>query len=161
MARSRDRYAAIEDELQFIVFRVGAFHLALDIFQVVRILRYQPPSRLPGAPGFVAGALAFEGRALPVLDLRQRLGQPAESQEETRYMVLQLESRQVALVVDEVHEALRVDSRAIAIPAPPVAGLDPEGLSGAIRRSGRTILVLNPARLLSGGERGALAEVTA
>jgi purine-binding chemotaxis protein CheW len=149
------------DELQFIVFRIDTLQLALSIFQVARILRYAPPAVLDDAPPFIEGGVAYLGSTVPLLDLRKRLGFPAESHEETRIMVLEHDARRLALVVDQVHEALRVDTRTITLPAPPTAGLPSECLSGVIARAGRTILVVNPGRLLTASEQQALAELCA
>ena len=43
------------DEIQLVVFRVGPQEFALEISQVERILRWQRPAPLPGAPDFLEG----------------------------------------------------------------------------------------------------------
>lgn len=161
MAGSRYRNITAGDELQFIVFRVGNQPLALNIFQVARILRYVPPEPLAGAPEFVEGVVHYLDRPVPVFDLRKRLGRPAGAQEETRIMVLELEGRRVAMAVDQVHEALRVDARFITVPDTPPPGVPPEWLGGMIIQPGRTILVLQGGRLLGADEWRRLAEVAA
>jgi len=161
VARSRYGQAIAGDELQFIVFRLGAQELALDIFQVVRILRYAPPVRRPGAPAFVGGWLEYAGAQVPLIDLRTRFGLPAGEQEETRIMVLDLEGRRIGVVVDLVLEALRVDTRMIDRPEGDIAGVPPGLVSGVVSRPGRSIAILSSARLLDPAERQALAEVRA
>ena len=73
-------------------------------------------------------------------------------------MVLQLEEEAVGVVVDQVREVMRVDTRTITPPSPMVRGLAAEYVSGIIARPGRTIIVLNAGRLLSSAERLALTE---
>jgi purine-binding chemotaxis protein CheW len=146
------------DELQFVVFRLGSQEFALSIFQVERILRYGAPAPLPNAPDFLEGVVPYGGGVVPLVDLRKRVGLPAEHQEETRVMVLQLEDQHVAVVVDQVVEVLRVDSRTITPPPPMVRGLAAEYVSGIIPQPDRTLVVLNAARLLSSTERLALTE---
>ena len=146
------------DELQFVLFRLGTQSFALSIFQVERILRYEPPAALPNAPDFLEGVVPYGSGVVPLVDLRKRLGLPAELREETRVMVLQLEEQHVAVVVDQVLEVLRVDTRTITPPPPMVRGLAAEYISGIIARPGRTTVVLNAARLLSSTERLALTE---
>ncbi|MEO8635489.1 MAG: chemotaxis protein CheW [Gemmatimonadales bacterium] len=148
-----------DDELQFVVFRLGTQEFALSIFQVERITRFEAPSPLPNAPDFLEGVVPYGGRVVPLVDLRKRLGLPAEHVEETRVMVLQLEEEPVAVVVDQVREVLRVDTRTITPPSPMVRGLAAEYVSGIIARPGRTIIVLHAGRLLSSTERLALSEV--
>jgi len=161
MAGSRYRNIAAGDELQFIVFRVGNQVLAVNIFQVARILRYATPEPLAGAPDFVEGMVRYLDQPVPLLDLRKRLGRPAGVQEETRIMVLEFEGGRVGMAVDQVHEALRVDARTISVPEAAPSGIPAEWLGGMIVQPGRTILVLQAGRLLSGDEWRRLAGVAA
>jgi purine-binding chemotaxis protein CheW len=146
------------DELQFVVFLLGTQEFGLSIFQVERILRYESPAPLPNAPDFLEGVVPYGSGVVPLVDLRKRIGLAAEHREETRVMVLQFEEYHVAVVVDQVVEVLRVDTRTITPPPPMVRGLAAEYISGIISRPGRTIVVLNAARLLSSTERLALTE---
>ena len=65
------------DDVQLVTFRCGGHDFAFDILQLQRILRYEAPSPLPDAPGFLEGVMSYEGHAVPVVDLRKRLGLPA------------------------------------------------------------------------------------
>jgi purine-binding chemotaxis protein CheW len=150
-----------EDELQFVIFKVGPQEFALNIFQVERILRYQKPATLPKAPDFLEGVVQYHGTVVPVIDLRKRLSLEARIRDETRLMVLELESQRVGVLVDQVVEVTRVDTSTITPPPPMVRGLAAEYITGIIARPGRTIVVLNAARLLSSSERLALAAVGA
>jgi len=149
------------DEMQFVVFRLGSQELALSIFEVERILRYEAPATLPNAPEFLEGAMPYEQRVVPLVDLRKRIGLEATYREETRVMVVRCEEKQVAVVVDLVVEVLRVDSTTITAPPSMVPGLPANCIRGMIARPGRTIVVLTAARLLSSSERLALSETFA
>jgi len=149
------------DDVQVVSFRVGPHEFGLDILQVERILRYTEPSPLPKTPEFLEGVMPYGNSAVPVIDLRKRFELEAPLREETRIMVLELESQRVGVVVDEVREVLRIDSTAIAAPGPVVRGLAAEYIAGIITRPGRTIVVLNARKLLSSTERLALTELGA
>lgn len=142
-----------DDDIQVVTFRVGRQEFALDILQVERILRYTEPSPLPRAPAFLEGVMPYGEGAVPVLDLRKRFELDASLREETRLMVLELESQRVAVVVDEVREVMRVDTTTITAPGPVVSGLAAAYISGIITRPGRTIIILNARKLLSATER--------
>jgi purine-binding chemotaxis protein CheW len=146
------------DELQFLVFRVGGREFALPITQAERILRYQPGEVLAAGPEFLDGVITHAGTPTPLLDLRRRTGAEPSALEETRVMVLALDGMPLALVVDQVTEVLRVDARSIQPASLPPPGCPPESLGGLISRPGRTIVILNAARLLSVAERRALSE---
>jgi purine-binding chemotaxis protein CheW len=149
------------DDVQVVVFRVGRQEFAFDILQVERILRYTVPSPIPKAPQFLEGVMPYGDSAVPVIDLRKRFELDAPIREETRLMVLELESQRVAVLVDEVREVLRIDSTAIAAPGPVVSGLAAIYIAGIITRDGRTVIVLNARKLLSATERLALSELGA
>ncbi len=150
-----------EDEIQAVAFRVGPQEFALDILQVERILRWETPTPLPKAPGFLEGVISYEGDAVPVVDLRKRLEVAATLRPETRLMVLGFEDQRVAIVVDEVREVIRVDSTTITPPPPMVRGLAAPYIAGIINRGGRTVVLLQALRLLNSTERLQLAEVGA
>ena len=147
VAGSRYRDVVAGDELQFIVFRLASAQLAINIFQVARILRCPAPEARPGGAPGAPGEIAFNGTPVPVVDLRARLGLPAALLEETRIMVLEFEAERLAVIVDQVLEAMRVDTRTIGR----AAGADPvipaEWIAGSISRPGRQLLVLPGARL--------------
>jgi purine-binding chemotaxis protein CheW len=149
------------DDIQVVTFRVGRQEFAFDILQVERILRYAAPSPLPKAPQFLEGVMPYGGGAVPVIDLRKRFELDAAIREETRLMVLELETQRVAVLVDEVREVMRVDTTTIAAPGPMVSALAAAYISGIITRPGRTIIILNARKLLSSTERLALDQLGA
>jgi purine-binding chemotaxis protein CheW len=150
-----------DDELQFVIFQVGPQALALSIFQVERILRWEQPAVLPNAPAFLEGVLPYGEGVVPVVDLRKRLDVPATQQEETRVMVLELEDQRVGIVVDAVSEVVRVDARAITPPPPMVRSLAAKYITGILSQADRTVVVLNAGKLLSSKERLALTGAVA
>ena len=147
------------DDIQVVTFLVGPQEFAFDILQIERILRYEPPARLPQSPGFLEGVIRYGGGAVPVVDLRKRFELEAAIREETRLMILDLGDQRVGVVVDEVREVLRVDSRTITAPGPMVRGLAAAYISGVVARPARTIIILNARKLLSSTERLALSEM--
>ena len=144
------------DDVQLVTFKVAGQDFALNIFQVERILRYEAPAPLPKAPDFLEGVLQYQGVAVPLVDLRKRLGVPAPHREETRILILELEGGKLGVVVDAVTEVLQVAAEAITSPPGIVRGLAAEYITGLVVKDGRTIIVLNAARLLSSNEKLAL-----
>jgi purine-binding chemotaxis protein CheW len=145
------------EDVQVVTFRVGAQEFGFDILQIQRILRHERPSPLPRSPDFLEGVVPYAGGAVPVVDLRKRFELEAPIREETRLMIVDLGDQRVGVLVDEVLEVLRVDSTAIAAPAPIVSGLAAAYIAWIVTRPGRTIIVLNARKLLSSTERIALS----
>jgi purine-binding chemotaxis protein CheW len=147
------------EDVQIVSFRVGRQEFAFDILQIQRIVRYEQPAPLPQAPAFLEGVVQYAGGAVAVVDLRKRFELDAPVREETRMMIVDLGDQRVGVVVDEVREVLRVDSTAIAAPAPIVSGLAAAYIAGIVTRPGRTIIILNARKLLTSIERIALSAI--
>lgn len=141
------------DDIQLVAFRLAGQDFAFNILQVERILRYEEPAPLPKAPDFLEGILRYQGTAVPVIDLRKRLGVPAPREESTRTIVLEWEGTKLGAVVDAVTEVLQVPAAGIAPPPPIVRGLAAEYITGIIVRDKRTIVVFNTGKLLTATEK--------
>ena len=141
------------DDIQLVAFRLAGQDFAFNIFQVERILRYEAPAPLPQAPDFLEGMLRYQGAAVPVIDLRKRLGVPAPREEGTRTIVLEWDGAKIGAVVDAVTEVLQVPAAAVALPPPIVRGLAAEYVTGIIVRDQRTIVVFNTGKLLTATEK--------
>ena len=144
------------DDVQLVTFRLAGQEFAFTIFQVERILRYEAPAPLPKAPDFLEGVLRYQGAAVPLVDLRKRLGVPAALREDTRTVILEWEGGKIGVVVDAVLEVLQVAANEVTSPPNIVKGLAAEYITGLVVKDGRTIIVLNTARLLSSKEKVAL-----
>lgn len=144
------------DDVQLVTFRVGGQDFAFNIFQVERILRYETPAPLPQAPDFLEGVLQYQGAAVPLIDLRKRLGAAAPLRDDTRTVILEFEGGRIGVVVDAVTEVLQVAAATVTPPPGIVKGLAAEYINGLVVRNGRTIIVLNTNKLLSSQEKVAL-----
>ena len=144
------------DDVQLVTFKVAGQDLAFNIFQVERILRYEAPAPLPKAPDFLEGVLRYQGVAVPLVDLRKRLSAPAPLREDTRTVILEWEGGKLGVIVDAVTEVLQVTAPEITSPPTIVKGLAAEYITGLVVKDGRTIIVLNTARLLTSKEKLAL-----
>jgi purine-binding chemotaxis protein CheW len=149
------------DDIQVVIFRTGTQEFALEISQVERILRYQRPAALPNAPDFLEGVIPYGDGVAPVVDLRKRLGLDAPLLEDTRLMVVMVDGQRVGMLVDQVREVARIDSRAIAAPPPMVRGLAAKYIAGVLTIGDRTIVLLHTGRLFSTKERVKLEEAVA
>lgn len=132
--------------------------LALDVGSVERVLRYSAPRHLPNTAPWMRGVTAVGEQLVPVLDLRERLGLPAEASDEaSRIVVLALAGGRIGVVVDAVDDVVAVEAASIE-PAPPVyRGLARAYVQGILRRDERLYLVLDADHLVTSQERLALS----
>ncbi|HEX9729142.1 MAG TPA: chemotaxis protein CheW [Gemmatimonadales bacterium] len=147
------------DEIQLVVFRIGAQHFALNVFQAERILLYEAPSPLPQAPDFLEGMVSYGDASIPLVDMRKRFGVAAPVQDETRTIVLELDQGRIGIVVDAVQDVVSVDADRIERPPDIVRKLAAECISGIVRIGTQPVIILAVATLLSSTERIALEEL--
>ncbi len=154
-----DGREAPEDERQVVVFRLGddEFGLPIEAVEEVALVPDQV-TRLPRTPKFLEGVVNLRGDVLPVVDQRRRFDMPPpDRQAARRLMVVRTERHRAGLIVDAVSEVLRSSARAIA-PAPNLTNEKTRLVHGVINleKSGRIIMLLDPAELLTRAERGLL-----
>ncbi|WP_321368051.1 chemotaxis protein CheW [uncultured Desulfuromusa sp.] len=86
---------------QLLPFKVGYETYALPLIEVQEVVENQKVHPFLGAPAIIAGAIAFHGRIVPVINLAQLLGFTA-GQIGPRLIVLINTRGPVALGVDQV-----------------------------------------------------------
>ncbi len=94
---------------QYVTLGLGAETFAIDVAPVREILDACAVSKVPNAPDFMLGMIDVRGLAVPVIDLRLKLGLPAaEATEQTRIIVLEVimdgQPRPMGLLADRVIE---------------------------------------------------------
>ncbi len=150
------------DELQIVVFELGAERYGVDIATVYEIIRYQPITAVPRAPAFVEGIINLRGRIIPVVDLRARLGlTTSEMTKATRIVVAETAGTRVGLIVDGVSEVLMVSGDAVEPTNELVAGVDAASLRGIAKLGGRLIILLALDGLFGAGDEEAMAALAA
>lgn len=140
----------VMNEIQLVVFDLASEHYGVDISDVREIMRMQTITKVPGAIECVEGVINLRGKVLPVLDLRKRLElKVAENTEDSRIVIVDIETGQVGVIVDAVTEVLRVENSCIDPPSTMVAHGDADYLKGIAKLGDRLIILLDLHRLLS------------
>jgi len=150
-------------ESQLVVFDLASEHYGVDIADVREIMRMQTITRVPVAMIYIEGVINLRGKVLPVLDLRKRLGlHVGELTEESRIVVIDIDSGEVGVIVDSVTEVLRVPNAAIEAPSFMLSQDQSNYLRGIAKLSDRLIILLDLNKLLSSkADSAAIAKVLA
>src|SRR5262249_35802277 len=105
----RGRVRSPMDTAQFCTLYLENACYGIEVTRVQEIIRYQHLTRVPLAPGVVAGLMNLRGQIVTAIDLRRRLSLPArEGARLPTNVVVQGESGVVSLLVDEVGDVLTV-----------------------------------------------------
>lgn len=125
---------AADPVVELCAFRVGEEEYVVDlkrVREVVTPLRVRP---VPLAPDAIEGVVDLRGEVIPLVDVRRRFGlPPAPPSRKARMLVVRVEGRLQALLVDAVLEVMRIPRSSIR-PAPSLPGPDgPRLFLGACR----------------------------
>jgi purine-binding chemotaxis protein CheW len=155
---------APEDDIQVVIFRLGAEEFGVPIMSVQEIVRVpETLTRVPRTPGFVEGVINLRGTVLPVIDQRGRLGLPLiDRNDRQRIMVYLLGGKRTGFIVDSVAEVLRIP-RARIVPAPLISEEQNRLISRVANLEGdrRLVMLIDPAHLLQAPEIQAVARMAA
>lgn len=132
-------------------FELGPETYGIDIRKVQEVRSFESPTPLPHTPDWLLGVTNLRGTVVPIVDLRVRLGLPAQFEQRTVTAVLDLGSRTTGIVVDGVSDVLELrvdDMRAVPLDASAEnAGV--LGLANVSERGQtRPLILLDPAMLL-------------
>ena len=146
--------APVTPTSQIVTFRLGDELFAADIFAVERVLRYTAPTPVPNVPAWIEGVIDYQGRVVPVINLRRRFELPdAPVPSDGRILVLTVEDEWVAATVDGVLDVSALDPSRIAPPPSLFRGLAASYIRGVVRRNDRLVVFLDVPRLFSADER--------
>lgn len=109
LAVTDSQASVAEDQQQMLTFTVGEQSYGIDILSVQEIRGWEGATRIPGAPQHLQGVVNLRGMIVPVVDLRQRLGEPDRQVGVAPVMIVVLEQgaaqqQMFGLVVDGVSD---------------------------------------------------------
>lgn len=139
---------------QIVTFKLGDELFAADIFSVERVLRYTAPTPVPNVPEWIEGVIDYQGRVVPVVNLRRRFELPdAAARTDGRILVMTVDDEWVAATVDGVLDVSALDASRLAPPPTLFRGLAASFVRGIVRRGERLVVLLDVAGLFSTDER--------
>ena len=118
---------------QVVVFQLGTEECGVSISSVDSILKMQAVGE---------GVSNLPGKALPVMDLRTRLGLPPQKQDkDSRVIIINVTGLEVDMVVDGVSAALTISAQSVEAP-PAIASTAGANFITGITRVDRSLVVL-------------------
>ena len=140
---------------QYVVFRLNETQFGVEISQVLRIVRLTPITRVPRAPHFLEGLINYHGQVVPVVDLKKRLALDSGEQygDAARFLIVELETQSIGMLVDEVVRILRLPDESIEPPPEMVAQVNGVYLTGVAHyeyeNEERLVVLLDLSRVLT------------
>ena len=141
-------------ERQLVVFKLHNEEFGVEITDVREIVKVGHITRLPHVADYIEGVTNLRGEVIPVISLRKRFGLEAqENTQDTRIIMLEVNSSMVGFIVDSVTETLRLADDAIEPPPSNIAGLKAHYLAGVGKLEDRLLILLEVDKILTSEEQ--------
>ena len=138
-----------------IVFVLDRQRYALPLHAVDRVVRMVAITPLPKAPDIVLGVVNFQGRVIPVINMRRRFNLPEKDIALTNQLVVAHTSRRpVALVADAVHDVITSSAQNLIETENILPGV--EYVEGVVKLGDGMILIHDLDKFLSLEEESSL-----
>lgn len=145
----------IDEDLaqEYLTFTLGNEEYAIDILSVQEIRNYEKPTQIANAPAFIKGVVNLRGTIVPIVDMRIKFDTgSAEYTAFTVVIILHINNRLIGIVVDNVSDVTSMQTTDIR-PAPEFgAAVDTSYIRGVASLDGRSLIVVNIARLMQAGD---------
>ncbi|HOX33663.1 MAG TPA: chemotaxis protein CheW [Spirochaetales bacterium] len=144
----------------YLTFTIAGESCAVEVRDVETVLEKTELGRISGVPGYVAGLLDLRGEAIPVIDVRRKLGlDPGEATRDQCIIVLAMGGsgarRPVGALVDSVSEVVEIPDGAIAASADFAVRFDRAIVRGIARLESGFVTMIEAERLFEAPPTGA------
>lgn len=144
---------------KYLTFHLAGENYGIEICYVIEIIGIQSITEVPDMPAFIRGVINLRGKVIPVMDIRARFRLPARDYDDrTCIIVINVDSTEVGLVVDEVSEVADIPENNVE-PAPRTSkNSDNSYIQGMGKMNNRVIILLDVHKLLFSNEMQRLIE---
>ena len=144
-----------------LVFTIKSQEFGIQAMRVQEISRVLPITDVPSAPSYIEGIMNLRGRLASVINFRKKLGfEPKEHDEDTRVIVVELDSFPIGIIVDAVEEVIKIPVEKVQkLPESTTTSVSKDYMSGVGMLDNRLIILLDVDKVLTTTELIQLGEV--
>ncbi|QSO45361.1 chemotaxis protein CheW [Alicyclobacillus mengziensis] len=136
-----------------VVFRVADKEYGVPVELVHSVEQGVTVTAVPRTIAFIRGVFELRGDVIPLVDMRERLGQMDQVVLESGFvLVVEVNGDKTGFLVDEVNDVVPVDDEALEPVPRVIGGLEAEFIRGMARKGHRLLILLNLPQLLSDAE---------
>ena len=123
-----------------IIFSLEKQLFALELSDVVKVVRSVQITPVPEAPPLVLGLIDLGGQMIPVLDIRQKMHLPAQQKNiNQRILIISSMDNMICFFVDTITDVLLIDPADINLPSTIMPDMEPF-LYGVSKYKEQTVL---------------------
>lgn len=145
---------------QHIGFKLGVEEYSVPILSVREIINVPEMTRMPSTPDYIEGVANLRGSVVPIVSTRKVVktgGEASAPAEGDRVIVLINGKAAYGILVDGITGVIGIDEGTIDPPEKIMNGAGDQFV-GVAKCNGRLIVVLDPKKLLPGGDLASLQE---
>lgn len=94
--------------MQFVVFKLGGEHYAVETNRVQNINDFMVVTKVPNAPNYIKGLINLRGSIKSLVDINLLLNIPP-SNKQSNVIIIKLDDEEVGICVDEVEEVIEIE----------------------------------------------------
>ena len=150
---------------QYLTFTLGDEFFAQEIAEVREVLEYTTITQMPGTPDYLLGVINLRGEAVPVVDMRLKLGmKQKERTVNTSIIITEVDLNKgktiIGALVDSVKEVLEMDQQSLE--APPKIGtqMNIDFIKSMGKQDDKFVMILDVERIFSTDELNYVNQVT-
>jgi len=135
---------------KYLSFKLGKESYGISIRQIIEIIEIQKITEVPDMPAYLKGVVNLRGKVIPVVDLRLRFHIPERPYDDrTCIIVIQLEEKNIAFIVDTVEEVTEIPDTQIE-PAPSFknTAIKDQYISGLGKAGGGVKILLDVSKII-------------
>lgn len=137
------------NEDSFVLFELAGTTYAVRSSDVQQLEMIEYITPVPNAAETVEGVVFSRGQVIPAISLRTRFGFPKiEYDIRSRLVVVNVDGRNIGLIVDAAREFKRIPGETISPPPETLSGMSGKYLDGIATIDERLILLLNLAEVV-------------
>jgi len=131
---------------QYATFEVADQLFGVEVNAVQEVLAFSEYTAVPLAPASVAGLFNLRGQVIAAVDLRVRLGMPAQTLDgPVMNVILRAEGEPVSLLVDRIGDVIELDDEIEPLPDT-ITGPRRDLVLGTLKLEDRLMLALDVVR---------------
>lgn len=153
--------------MQFVTCRIGEQLFGVDIMVVREINRVLEITPIPRERDYIRGLINLRGQIVTILDMRVRLGMPAEAHSETTHNIIIKGGAELrdackgnaamvagiadpsGLLVDAIGDVVDADDHEVEPPPANVGSVDGGLLRGVVKKENVLVAILDVPKILS------------
>ena len=149
-------------EFKVVSFMLGSEDFGIDIMKIDSIVEFGKIIRVPESADYVEGIMNIRGKVVPIINLRKKFYMEdidEEQKKKAKVIVVNIDNRQVGLLVDDVKEVLTINQNQLEEPPSEIGGVGKGYVFGIAKLEDTMMIILDIDKILSAEEKLELGKI--